>query len=255
MFFKPLICGFIRIATVLLVVIPIGQTSALTKDKVKEIAFQTTVLIDQGLQKGDVEQRQEFKPGSGVIVFHSENTYYVLTALHVVSTRGVIYGIRTSDGEVHLVNDFNTQSNIYPFGIEPVLPEDGVIGFDLAIVKFTSKRTYPIALVANSETLKIGDKVFVAGWSEPATKTHLWKYRLSQGSLTQIVNPPSLDGGYSLMYTNQTHKGMSGGPIFNTNGELIGIHGRGRGRKNNCSSSKVNISDRCGIHLLTFRII
>jgi tetratricopeptide (TPR) repeat protein len=36
-----------------------------------------------------------------------------------------------------------------------------------------------------------------------------------------------MDQGYSLVYSNFTRRGMSGGPILDEKGELIGIHGKG----------------------------
>jgi serine protease Do len=225
------------------------EVNALKKNRVEAIAFSTTVLIDQGLQKGSIEEDREFNPGSGVIVSHWGRNYYVLTALHVVSTRDVMYGIRTYDGEVYLVDDVNTRTNIHYLGREENALEGKINGFDLALVKFQSEHIYRVAPRANLARLKVGDKLFISGWPEPENKNSQRKYHLSAGFLTHILNPPSTDGGYSLLYTNPTARGMSGGPIFNSEGLLVAIHGRGAGRENNCRSLEVNQTEACGIGL------
>ncbi len=42
----------------------------------------------------------------------------------------------------------------------------------------------------------------------------------------------TLERGYSLIYSNDTLPGMSGGAVLNQNGELVAIHGRGDREKN-----------------------
>ena len=36
-----------------------------------------------------------------------------------------------------------------------------------------------------------------------------------------------IDQGYQLLYDNKTFPGMSGGVLLNSDGELVGLHGRG----------------------------
>ena len=49
-------------------------------------------------------------------------------------------------------------------------------------------------------------------------------------SQPSISNPEGNFGGYELIYTNLTYPGMSGGAVLDTQGRLIGIHGRADGR-------------------------
>jgi serine protease Do len=48
-----------------------------------------------------------------------------------------------------------------------------------------------------------------------------------------VLLPKSLPQGYSLGYTNEVKIGMSGDPIFNAKGYLVGINGRGKYREPN----------------------
>lgn len=225
----------------------------LSEPQIDTIASQTTVVIAQGLQKGDIEARQEWNPGSGVVIAHDGDMYYVLTALHVVRTRDVVYGIRTSDGEVHFVDDVNTKENIRPFGAEDENLGETIEGFDLALVKFQSKNNYPVAVVGKSSQIQSHDPVYVSGWPNPEDETAKRERELSAGQLNAIVLPPSPDGGYSLLYNNQTRRGMSGGPVFNGQGELVGIHGRGRAQEDEyCIDPQLSTQNSCGMQTIHF---
>jgi serine protease Do len=48
------------------------------------------------------------------------------------------------------------------------------------------------------------------------------------------------------MYGNSTGPGMSGGPIFNSNGQVVGIHGRAAGNED---IGKVGINLGIPVHL------
>lgn len=232
---------------------PLMAERDLTKKQVDVIASQTTVVIAQGLQKGDIEARQEWNPGSGAIVARNGQTYYVLTALHVVRTRDVVYGVRTSDGEVHFVDDIKVRDNIHPFGTEDENLGATIKGLDLAVIKFESDRQYPVAAIGNSNQMQKGEPVYISGWPNPEDENARRVREFSGGKLSEIVNPPSSDGGYSLLYNNQTRRGMSGGPVFNAAGELIGIHGRGRSRdKHYCIDPNLSVNNSCGMQTVHF---
>jgi hypothetical protein len=196
----------------------------LSDAEVDAIAAQTTVVIGQDLQKGDVEARREFNPGSGVIIAKRGNTYYVATNLHVVRGRGGFYGVRTYDGEVYPVDDESTRSNITLLGEEQGENGETIRGADLAIVQFTSNKEYQRANLPGN--LSQGEQVFASGWPDPGEQSPRRLRRLEPGNLVGIITPRLPDGGYSLQYSCQTRRGMSGGPVFNAKGELIGIHGR-----------------------------
>jgi serine protease Do len=218
---------------------------AFSVEDLNSMSSQTTVLIAKGLEKG---QLKEWYPASGSIVAHVGNTYYALTNTHVVGEqqKGTLWGVRTADGEVHkFIDDENSIFRFAKFtGAKDPMP-----GFDLALVKFTTNINYPIAVLGNSSNLKPGDEVFISGWPDPENSEPRRQRKFSAGKVAKISTSPDPNGGYSLMYSNRTKTGMSGSPVFNIRGELIGIHGKGRATTNNyyCVDKILNSDNSCGI--------
>ncbi len=210
-------------------------------ETINSIARTTTVFIipDELSQENfgaALDRGQKFiNAGSGMLVARRGSTYYVLTNEHVARYRGA-YVIRTYDGELHQINNYRpaypnldqpdtTDQIITRFG--EFDPQRKVVdGYDLALIQFESNKDYPIVPIGDSSGLGEGDFVFVSGWpyDQEADRVRI----LREGQLKQILNPADPNGNYSLCYTAETASGMSGGPVFNEQGEMIGIHGRGR---------------------------
>jgi len=202
---------------------PSNGSKTLNQTEIDAIASQTTVVIGQDLQKGDVEARREFNPGSGVIIAKRGDIYYAATNLHVVRGRGGFYGVRTFDGEVYPVDDESTRSNIVPMGKEQGESGETIQGLDVAIVQFKSNKNYPLANLPGSPNQ--GERAFVSGWPDPGNETARRQRLFAPGEVIRVT-PRTADGGYSIQYSCATQRGMSGGPVFNDRGELVGIHGR-----------------------------
>ncbi|MFM6007584.1 MAG: trypsin-like peptidase domain-containing protein, partial [Sphaerospermopsis kisseleviana] len=67
--------------------------------------------------------------------------------------------------------------------------------------------------------------------SIPVGETLDWglkAYKLTTGTVSLMLTNQSLPRGYQLGYTNDVESGMSGGPVLNSQGQLIGINGRGK---------------------------
>ncbi|MFN9399139.1 MAG: serine protease, partial [Dolichospermum sp.] len=93
---------------------------------------------------------------------------------------------------------------------------------DLALVRFTSSKNYPIAKIADSRTVKEGSTVYYAGFpAETANQPR--NYRFIPAPITGRSQNQE---GYELSYNGQALPGMSGGPVLNEEGLLIAIHGK-----------------------------
>jgi len=178
------------------------------------------------------------------------------------------YGIRTWDGEVHKVegvNDgrgcplrgiaearslirFGCRDRFVP-GTETVNRDggdDNVKGIDLAIISFTSTKNYAVASLGDASTVKIGDRVYISGWPDPELEqaqagqsvrpVSRRQRRLAWGSVGAKISPDASNQGYSIFYTDCTRAGMSGGPVFDKDGRLVGNHGLGSNPKQSCGS-------------------
>ena len=145
--------------------------------------------------------------GSGAIVQRQGQTYTVLTSWHVVAFHRIDRTIVTSDGLIH----------------QPLEVPRRLGDTDLAIVEFRSAIEYQVAPIGAQSTA-VGEPLLAAGF--PAETGAL---TVAQG-FVELLLPKSLPQGYSLGYTNEVKIGMSGGPIFNAQGLLVGINGRGKYR-------------------------
>ncbi|MCG5056877.1 MAG: trypsin-like peptidase domain-containing protein [Limnoraphis sp. WC205] len=175
---------------------------AKSAQEVAEIAALITVQINSTL--GD---------GSGVIIAKAGQKYTVLTVNHVVEDASTDYSIRTHDGENHLVKQV---IRLQTDNTEP----------DLAIVEFESNSDYTVAMLGDSEQAVIGAQIYVYGY--PATGGLTGAERepeLSPGLVTS--RPKSRPEGYNLRYQAVTWSGMSGGPVFDAAGRVVGLHGQG----------------------------
>jgi tetratricopeptide (TPR) repeat protein len=82
--------------------------------------------------------------------------------------------------------------------------------------------------MGNSAQSPSGSASFVSGF--PASNVDAVmpepEYYFTSGEIVANASRPNKDG-YALAYSNATFPGMSGGPVLNEQGEMIGIHGRG----------------------------
>jgi S1-C subfamily serine protease/tetratricopeptide (TPR) repeat protein len=162
--------------------------------------------------------------GSGIIVAKKGNSYYVLTAKHVVR-----------DEELNTAQNFTNNRIITADrsrqNVTSIVVAKGV---DLAVIKFNSKNNYPVARLGKYSQNN-NDLVFVGGFPdrEDAINSPIWQWQLNPGYIVSpevgkifTQNTSSFNNGYDMYYGSITHKGMSGGGVFDIEGNAIGIHGR-----------------------------
>lgn len=174
---------------------PLSSTQ-LSEEQLKQIAQAVTVKI--------VSQNTW---GSGILMHQQGEMYAVLTNEHVL-TPGLedSYIIETLDRQTYpaqAISTVNFQGN------------------DLALLTFRrSKITYSVASLGDSSQLKESDEVFASGFSLTSKK-----FRFICGQIKLLLSEP-FKGGYQIGYTNPIENGMSGGPLLNRQGQVIGINGR-----------------------------
>ena len=191
---------------------PSPAISQQVNQQVSEIANLVTVRIFSGSVSG-----------SGVIIQHQGQTYTVLTNDHVVAdNQEHNYKVLTADGETHIAK---------------LVPASEFGKLDLALVQFTSSQSYRVAEIGNSDRLAVGDAVFAAGFpnwhwinSNSIENTRKWgrkAFRFTSGQVGMLPDK-SLENGYQLGYSNDIAEGMSGGPVLDRDGRLVGVNGRSK---------------------------
>lgn len=198
---------------------------ALSQSEVEEIAKQTTVKIiridGNNPGTGAIVQKQKyiFKGQEGYL-------YTVLTNCHVFLNskfcdqenkptsepmpNSTGYRVETSDRQQYI-------SEISSVKIHP--------NADLAIFKFFSTIEYETVRIGNAEQLSGSSKVYVFGWAEISKTSRDRRARfLGPGNILGIDRKAA--GGYQIVHKLELVQGMSGGPLLQENGCLVGINGR-----------------------------
>ncbi len=171
--------------------------------EVDHAAQQVTVRIDS----------QSNGNGSGVIVARNGQTYYVLTAAHVVEKQDS-YQIIAPDGKA------------YPMQTAGITRFEAV---DLAVIPFISDQNYSIVTIRDEVIYRLGQGVFVSGFpgskSQERILTRGTAFLANRGAfLADVKDAYSLSSGYDLTHTALSYPGMSGGGILDRYGRLVGIN-------------------------------
>ncbi|MDR2439580.1 MAG: trypsin-like peptidase domain-containing protein [Planctomycetaceae bacterium] len=147
--------------------------------------------------------------GSGVVISPDG---YVLTNFHVVQPCGPVMKCGMADGQLY---------DAVIVGLDPV--------GDIALIKLFNRNDFPFADLTNSDSVTVGDTAIVMG--NPFLLALDYKPCVSKGIISGI-HRYQFPSGTFLEYTDclQTdaavNPGNSGGPLFNKQGEVIGIIGR-----------------------------
>jgi S1-C subfamily serine protease len=149
--------------------------------------------------------------GSGTIVGFNKGTYTVITNAHVIIGGKPPYRITTSDRVVHQAKLVST-------------PE--FKRYDLAVIQFRAPaRKYAVAKLGNSASLKVGDRLFVGGFTKQAKQRDRDDFLVQTGAVSLVLKSRMNDSGYKIGYTHRIYRGMSGGSVIDIAGRLVGING------------------------------
>ena len=155
--------------------------------------------------------------GSGTIISSERGVYKVLTSWHVLESNreGEEVDIITYDGQAHKAISFKKMAS------------DSI---DIGFIEFNSHNTYTKARLARFDQGSIGSEIFLSGYPLPQFNRDKSEHITTKGEV--IANASLLmPGGYQLLYTNPSWPGMSGGPVLNSKGKLIGVHGQSQDDK------------------------
>lgn len=206
--FKTVTVSLITILPIFWFLSPVGSQPLSKPEKplTNSTKSALSVRLDQLAKSITVKVFSGNNWGSGILLQKQGMIYTVVTNRHVLSLLKPPYQIQTSDGRIH----------------PAYLPATALQfdGNDLALLQFRSvNQTYTVATLKTSDTLSEGDKVFAAGFPFDKPGFVLTKGRVS------LLSHQALEQGYQIGYTNNIQKGMSGGPLLNFQGEVVGING------------------------------
>jgi len=171
-------------------------------EQIKTIAERITVRV-RGSNSG----------ASGTLVAKEGNSYLVLTNNHVLHRiqPGEI-NIQTIDGKIHRGRILDKSK---------LVNQKQFAQYDLAILEFTSGENYCLPIDVANQQVKEGTAVLASGYS-----AQTGKFTFEQGIVKKIQREPTLAEGYEIGYDSKVEQGMSGGPIIDLQGLLLGINGQ-----------------------------
>jgi Trypsin-like peptidase domain len=243
------ICSFIPLlpmqASNLLAQIPTSQTPV--NDSCKKIsginnklcveAEQITVRVfpaksDDNYQASGTLIYKQSQSSNGKQVYR----YWVLTNEHVL--KGLKKKSKNSASE-YQIKTFDGNSHKASIETKTDWKEN-----DLGLLHFSTSTDYKVARIGDSKQLKEKEQIFVSGF--PCEENHYCEeFAFIPGQVfTRLLRDRTpLVQGYQIGFTNLTKDGMSGGPVLNQQGSLVGINGAGRNQEMLWQSGDPSIPD------------
>lgn len=180
---------------------------ALTNEEINNIATETVVAITGT------------KQASGLIISKKQNTYGVLTTWENVKNEGN-YNVVTPEGKSYLITN-----------------KKQIPGADLGIIYFESEENYKVVRLGNSNKIKAGENLYLAGYSFSSQDEQQPKYRFYNRTLVEIKSNANVKEGYQFIYDGTGLPGMNGSAILNQDGRLVGLYGKTEINPDNLESS------------------
>lgn len=179
-------------------------------DAIKKVVGSVIAIYDNDRKGG----------GSGVII---DPSGIALTNHHVIMGAGVEGWGGLADG------------NLYQWKLIGTDP-----GGDISMIQMVGEKPFPFSPLGDSDRVRVGDWALAMG--NPFILTEDQSPTVTLGIVSGVKRYQQGAGLNQLVYGNciqvdsSINPGNSGGPLFNLNGEVIGINGRGsfkdRGRVN-----------------------
>ena len=167
--------------------------------------------------------------GSGVLITPDG---YALTNFHVTSGAGDFMKCGLNDGRLY----------------DAVIVGEDPTG-DVALIKLLGRTDFPVAELGDSDQVAVGDWAYAMG--NPFLLATDFQPTVTYG-IVSGVHRYQYPAGTFLEYTDciqvdaSINPGNSGGPLFNDDGQVIGINGRGsfekRGRVNSGAGYAISIN-------------
>jgi Do/DeqQ family serine protease len=160
-----------------------------------------------GPRNDDQSQDREYRSrsmGSGIIVRHAGDVYYVLTNNHVVEGASEINAV-VRDGKEYTAEIVGTDSRR-----------------DLAIISFKTSDNFPTADLGDSDNVKVGDWAIAMG--NPLGEQFAFSVTMGIVSAVGRTGGPSGNINDFIQTDASINQGNSGGPLVNIRGEVIGIN-------------------------------
>ena len=133
------------------------------------------------------------------------------------------YKVQTFDGKIHPAK---------------VIPTQVSSRYDIALLEFPANgENYQTVIMGKSSDLKVGEPVFAVGFPyqyqennsaapKELTNNNMQKDLAFTKGRVSVILDQALEEGYQIGYTNEVHKGMSGGALLTIDGFLVGVNGK-----------------------------
>lgn len=149
---------------------------------------------------------------TGVLVNKQGEIYSALSCGNFYSSNPSDYQVILDNNQVYNVQSLRNVNSNNP----------------LILLTFTSQKVYPTAKLGNSQSLSIGDRLYLAGFvkgDEQAGNQNnsISGFQFTEGIISSMPNPPR-QNVYNFTHTNISYAGLEGSPLFDSEGKLVGLN-------------------------------